>query len=161
MARLILKVEVKGDAMKALYVSPRDMRVNVRLACRPISEVMSKPAVTVAENALLDDALMKMISTGLRHLAVVDEHGTCVGMLSDRIIAAAWAADYHALTCRSVATVLDPEPALISARSAVIDAARKMRETAVDAVAVVDPEGRPVGVVTGSDLVSLLAVCLP
>jgi CBS domain-containing protein len=143
--------------MKAVYVAPRDMRGNVRLARRPIAEVMSKPAVTVAATALLDDALKKMLSLGLRHLAVVDDDGRCLGMLSDRTIAAAWAVDYYALMRRTVFTALDLEPAVLSVHAAVLDAARLMRHTACDAVAVINAEGRPIGVVTGSDLVSLLA----
>jgi CBS domain-containing protein len=143
--------------MKALYVSPRDMAGKVRLARRPIAEIMSRPVVTIPATVLLDDALTKMIGTGLRHLAVVGEDDRCLGVLSDRTIAAAWAADYCALSRRPVATVLDPKPATISDHCAVVDAARMMHNAAVDAVAVVDAQGKPVGVVTGSDLVSLLA----
>jgi CBS domain-containing protein len=38
-----------------------------------------------------------------------------------------------------------------------VDAARLMRETGVDAVAVVNADRHPVSILTGSDLVSLLA----
>jgi CBS domain-containing protein len=91
---------------------------------------MGGPAVTVSVGAMLDEALLKMVRAGLRHLAVVDGGGHCLGVLSDRAIAAAWATDYTA---------------------------RLMGASGVDAVAVVDDQGRPVGLVTGSDLVRLLA----
>jgi signal-transduction protein with cAMP-binding, CBS, and nucleotidyltransferase domain len=67
------------------------------------------------------------------------------------------AADYNALIRRTVAVCLDAEPAIVAVQAVVIDAARLMRDSAMDAVAVVDAQGRPAGVVTGSDLVSLLA----
>lgn len=143
--------------MKAVYLSPRDMGDNVRLARRPIAEIMSKPAVTVAATASLDDALAKMLATGLRHLAVVDANGRSLGILSDRTIAAAWASDYYAMARHLVVTSLDIEPAMIRWDAGVIDAARFMRDNATDAVAVVDASGKPIGVVTGGDLVSLLA----
>jgi CBS domain-containing protein len=118
---------------------------------------MSKPTVTIEARALLDRALRKMITKGLRHLAVVDEDGRCLGMLSDRTIAAAWATDYEALSRQTVMTALDLEPAVLSEHCAVVDAARIMRRTGTDAVAVIDGDRRPIGVITGSNLVSLLA----
>ncbi len=130
---------------------------NARLARRPIAEIMSKPAVTIAVTASLDDALATMIDTGLRHLAVVDPEGRSLGILSDRTIAAAWASDYYAMARRLVVTVLEAEPAVVRWDAGVIDAARLMRDKAIDAVAVVDASGVPIGVVTGSDLVALLA----
>lgn len=143
--------------MKALYVSAREPVGPVRLARRRIAEVMSKPAVTIPARATLDEALTKMVQTGLRHLAVVDDAGFCVGVLSDRTIAATWAADYAALSHRSVASALEPEPAMVSVRDTVADAARRMGTGGIDAVAVVDDHRHPVGLVTGSDLVWLLA----
>jgi len=143
--------------MKALYVATRDPVGPVRLARRRIAEVMSKPAVTIPVDATLDEALTKMVRTGLRHLAVVDAGGHCIGMVSDRAIAAAWATDYAVLSHRTVASVLDPDPAMVGLRDTVADAARLMGAGGFDAVAVVDDHGDPVGMVTGSDLIWLLA----
>ena len=143
--------------MKALYVSTRDPAGPVRLARRRIVEVMSKPAVTIPFRATLDEALTTMVRTGLRHLAVIDDGRHCTGVLSDRAIASAWATDYAALGRQTVADALEPEPALVSLRDTVADAAKLMGECGTDAVAVVDDHGRPAGVVTGSDLVRLLA----
>lgn len=143
--------------MKAIYISARDTGSHARLARQPIAKVMTRPPVIVSDRELLDDALVRMISSGLRHLVVVDETGRCVGVLSDRAITAVWATDFNALTVRTVASALGPEPATISVLDEVIDAAMLMRAAGIDAVAVTDTEGRPVGIVTGSDLVALLA----
>jgi CBS domain-containing protein len=144
--------------MKAIYVSARETGSQTRPARKHIINVMSKPPIVVSGRELLDDALVKMISAGVRHLVVVDEAGRCVGVLSDRAITAVWATDFNALAVRNVASALDGEPATISVLNEVIDAAILMRAQGVDALAVTDTEGRPLGIVTGSDLVALLAI---
>lgn len=143
--------------MKAIYISAREGDSRDHLAQRPIAEVMSKPVITVSMNALLEDALIQMVKTGVRHLAVVDDQGRYLGMLSDRAIASAWASDYDALSHRYVTAALDFQPSKLDYRCTVVDAARLMRKAGVDAVAVVDSSRRPIGIVTGSDLVCLLA----
>ncbi len=142
--------------MRAIYVA-NDPSAHLRLARRKAGDVMSRPPVTVSGDALLEEALTRMIRTGLRHLVVVDDDGRCLGMLSDRSIAAAWAGNYSALSQCTVRTALEPEPALVKVTEAVVDAARRMRSFGVDAVAVIDADSKPVGVITGSDFIALLA----
>ncbi|MEV4416048.1 CBS domain-containing protein [Catellatospora sp. NPDC049609] len=127
------------------------------LAWRRISEVMTSPVRHVETSTTLGEALAEMVRDGLRHLVVTDEGGRCVGVLADRCVVAAWAAEPASLTYRRVSSVLDRTPAVVAADAAVMDAARLMRTECVDAVAVVDARGVAVGVVTGSDLVALLA----
>ncbi|MEU7820769.1 CBS domain-containing protein [Catellatospora sp. NPDC049133] len=127
------------------------------LAWRQISEVMSAPPYCVRPSTTLGDALAVMVREGLRHLVVTDEGGRCVGVLADRAVVAAWAAEPATLSYRRISSVLDRTPAVVAAEAAVVDAARLMRTACVDAVAVVDARGVAVGVVTGSDLVALLA----
>jgi len=45
----------------------------------------------------------------------------------------------------------------VGPQAKVLDVARFMRATGTDAVAVADAGGQPVGIVTGTDLVALLA----
>ncbi|GAA1600927.1 HPP family protein [Catellatospora bangladeshensis] len=127
------------------------------LAWRQLSEVMSAPVRCVETSATLGEALGVMVRDRLRHLVVTDEGGRCVGVLADRSVVAAWATEPTSLTYRRVSSVLDRTPAVVAAEAAVVDAARLMRTECVDAVAVVDARGVAVGIVTGSDLVALLA----
>jgi CBS domain-containing protein len=143
--------------MKAIYISPREASGRTRLGRRPIVKVMSSPPIVVSERELLDDALVKMINSGVRHLVVVDDTGRCVGVLSDRAITAVWATDFNALAVRSVGSALDPQPATVRVQDEVTDVVAMMRAHGIDAVAVTDTEGRPVGIVTSGDLVALLA----
>ncbi|MBV1850483.1 CBS domain-containing protein [Catellatospora tritici] len=123
---------------------------------RAVREVMSRPPTQVNASATLEQALATMAGTGLRHLVVVDDTGRCAGVLGDRTIVAAWAAEPGCLSQRRVSSVLDTTPATVGADAAVVDAARLMCGTHVDAVAVVDRRGCAIGIITGSDLVTLL-----
>ncbi|GIH07878.1 hypothetical protein Rhe02_59450 [Rhizocola hellebori] len=143
--------------MKAIYISARDTGSHARLARQPIVKVMTQPPVLISDRELLEDALVRMINSGLRHLVVVDATGRCVGVLSDRAIAAVWASDFNALAVRTIASALGPAPETVCVLDEVIDAAKLMGANGIDAVAVTDTEGRPVGIVTGGDLVALLA----
>ncbi|WP_203998347.1 CBS domain-containing protein [Micromonospora lutea] len=118
---------------------------------------MSSPVLSVSVDTRLGDALEAMVRTGRRHLVVVDTAGRCAGVLADRAVAAAWAHDHAALTRLTVAQALDPDPAVVNSHAKVVDAARLMRARGVDAVAVLNPDGLPMGIVTGSDLIALLA----
>jgi CBS domain-containing protein len=127
------------------------------LVALPVVEMMSHPVISVTTTAVLGDVLAAMVRTGLRHLAVVDHYDRCIGVVGDRAVAAAWAADPNALSCTGVRHVLDRRPSVVGADATMGDVARAMYLDGVDAVAVIDRTGRPVGMVTGGDLVALMA----
>ena len=131
------------------------------LVSRPVTGIMSSPAIAIVRSARLGSALAALTRAGLRHLAVVDEQSRCVGVIADRAMAAAWAADPAALECVSVAAVLESHPAVVGADATVGEVARVMHTDGVDAVAVIDRTGRPVGLVTGGDLIALMADHIP
>jgi CBS domain-containing protein len=126
-----------------------------------VAELMSHPVVCVTPGTTLHDALVVMVRTGLRHLVVVDAERRCRGVLADRAVTAAWAADPSALHSERVEALLDPRPAVVPADATAADVAKLMYLDRVDAAAVIDRHGIPVGVVTGSDLVSLVATYVP
>ena len=140
--------------MKAIYSAPERTG---DLARRPVTTVMSRPVASVPEDMVLGDALRAMVRLRHRHLVVLGRDGGCVGVLADRAIAAAWAHDPQSLSVRPVRSALPGPPAVVGEGAKVLDVARLMRVTGVDAVVVVDPDGRPAGIVTGTDLVALLA----
>lgn len=129
----------------------------VHAALRPVSSVMSSPATCVHTSTTLGDALQMLLRRGLRHLVVVDDTGRCMGVLSDRSIAAAWAADPMCLPRQTVVEVIDRVPATLDSGAHVVDAARLMRTARTDAVAIIDAAGVTAGIVTGSDLIATLA----
>jgi CBS domain-containing protein len=123
----------------------------------PVSTIMSRPVFTITSDVVLASALTAMLRTGRRHLAVVDAHGRCIGVIGDRALTAAWASDPTAMAVMRVHELLDVRPSLLDIDATVGDVARRMHRDAVDAVAVIDPTGAPVGMVTGSDLITLMA----
>jgi len=132
-------------------------RVDQPIAARPLTTTMTRTDLTVRNDLSLGDALAVMVRHGIRHVLVVDLAGRCVGVLADRVVASSFARDPSALTWQRVGEVLDPTPAFVGTGATVADAARVMCATGVDAVAVVDADNRPMGVVTSGDLIALLA----
>ena len=122
-----------------------------------VTTVMSHPVLALSTSAFFSDALHALVTHGLRHLAVVDDTGRCVGLLADRTVAAEWAGRPMAFVRRTVGSVCgDPRP-IVDRRASVAAAARMMRRCGTDAVIVVDPDGRPLGILTGGDVIALLA----
>jgi CBS domain-containing protein len=127
------------------------------LSSWPVVAVMSRPVVAISAHASLVDALWTMRNASLRHLAVVDRGGHCRGVLSDRQVAAEFALRPAALGSVRVGDVVDEAVAAVTWQATVGEVAREMRHHGTDAVVVVDPDGVPVGLITASDLVGLLA----
>jgi CBS domain-containing protein len=127
------------------------------LLSRPVRQVMSTPLVCVAEGTRLGEALAEMVRHGLRHLVVIDGLGTCRGVVVDRMIVAAWARSPESLDSETVGSVLEPGSAILDPESPIVNAARLMHTTHVDTVVVAGADLRPIGIVTGSDLIAYLA----
>ncbi|WP_203924512.1 CBS domain-containing protein [Rugosimonospora africana] len=118
---------------------------------------MSRPVLAIAERTVLQDALLALVSGGVRHLAVVDADGRCVGMVTDRMLAAEWAYRPMAFARHTVAMICHDEPPMIDRDATVAAAAKVMRRCGSDAVVVADPDLYPIGVLTSGDIIALLA----
>lgn len=140
--------------MKAIYLGAAGGGVHA--ADRRVDAVMTSPVECVDATTPLGDALITMVRRGRRHLAVIGDDGRFRGILSDRIVAAAWAADPSCLSSTPVSAALEAI-AVVSPGAHILDAARAMRAAATDAVCVVDDGGNVVGIVTGSDMIAQLA----
>lgn len=119
-----------------------------------VQEVMSRQVLTIEVSETLWDAWQLLFVSGMRHLVVLDEDGTCVGVLSDRGILAEIPATPEHLNQRHVRDILARVP-LISVRPEDDPqlAGRIMVAHAVEAVPVVDDRGRLLGIVTEADLI--------
>ncbi len=123
----------------------------------PVTAVMSSPPVTIFFDDDMWTALRTLLSTGLRHLVVIDADGQCQGVLADRYVVAEWPGDAIGARLTRVSQMIgDPAPRL-SPGTTIEEAARAMLRYGTDALAIVDDDGRPLGVVTGSDLIRSLA----
>ena len=118
---------------------------------------MTPSPVTISLDDDLWTALRVFLATGLRHLVVVDADHKCRGVLADRYAVAEWPGDAIGARLTRVRQMMgDPAP-LLAPETSIRDAARAMLSSGTDALAVVDAEGRAIGVVTGSDLIRSLA----
>ena len=121
-------------------------------------DVMSRQLLTVEVNETLWDAWQLLFVSGLRHLVVLDSDGHCRGTLNDRSILADVPVTPEHLKTRIVGDVTQRGP-LIAARPGdhPRSIAAVMTANAVEAVPVIEDDGRVVGIVTEGDLVRWLA----
>jgi len=123
-----------------------------------IGDLMSQPVLTVEVGETLWDAWQLLFVSGLRHLVVIDEDGTSLGVLSDRNILADVPLTAENLSRRKVRDMMARVP-LVSVRPADLPmvAARIMAAHTVQAVPVLNDRGHLVGILTETDLVKWLA----
>jgi CBS domain-containing protein len=115
---------------------------------------MHAPIVAVTVEDTLWSAMAAMFTANLHHLAVVD--GTrAVGLVSDRDLAALWAADPMGLKRRTVGAIVGPQQPFVASDTNVLEVGEHMLRHALDAVLVVDAEQHPVGVLTDHDLLGV------
>lgn len=125
-----------------------------------VKERMTKNPVTVEANDSIKDAIDKMKKGHFRHLPVVDEEGKLVGMLSDRDIrlirpSLAFVSPEDAelqLWSTSVRQAAVFDPVTIYPEALLEQAAELMLRWEVGGLPVVDKGGKPIGIVTYTDL---------
>jgi CBS domain-containing protein len=125
-----------------------------------VKERMSKNPATVKPDEGLKDAIWKMEHGHFRHLPVVDDEGKLIGMLTDRdvrLIRPSLAfvnKDDAAVQLWSIAVqqaaVFDP--VTVKPETTLKEAAEIMLRWHVGGLPVVDDHGKPIGVITYTDL---------
>jgi CBS domain-containing protein len=128
---------------------------------RPVSEIMRREFVAVAATDTLDMADALMHFGRVRHLPVLDA-GRLVGILSQRDVLAnalTKALDFGAQERRTflhsvnVGEAMTRKPVTIRPDTPIREAARLVLAHRIGALPVLDAAGRPVGLVSESDLV--------
>lgn len=122
-----------------------------------VADLMSRPVLTVEVDETLWDAWQLLFVSGLRHLVVLDANGASLGVLSDRNILAEVPATAEHLGGRRVGDILAMVPLVsVLPTDSPLTAARVMTGNAVEALPVLDSDGRLVGIITESDIVHWL-----
>lgn len=167
---------VTGAGMPLGVITDRDVALaalarGLAPETAPVAEVAGTPAVVVSEELPLHEASATMRRHGLRRIPVVDAEGMVVGMLAAddlvRLIAqeltclADVAAEQVPSVARSGSSEAGPARDVeqlartvttLPADATAADAARLMAGEQIGCVAVVDPSGEPLGIVTDRDL---------
>lgn len=127
-----------------------------------IGDIMSRPVLTVEVRESLWDAWQLLFVSGHRHLVVLNDDGSAVGVISDRNILADIPATAEHLSKRQVAEVMAQVPLVFVAPSeSPTHAAQVMSANMVEALPVLDADGRLAGIVTESDIVRWCAGSRP
>jgi acetoin utilization protein AcuB len=127
-----------------------------------VKEIMSRPVVTIEPGDSCQEALRRMHQARVRHLAVVGEQGSLVGMVTDRDLRHHLFTPgvYRELGVVSVDTLLAGVPVRdvmsapvvsVPADMELSEAAQRMRKDRVGSLPVVDGR-RLVGMLTETDL---------
>lgn len=152
-----------------LAESDRDRLESVlnQLAGRTAAEVMTTPAVMIAENGLLTEAVELMLTKGVKRLPVVDETGGLTGMLSRLDVfrtvmreAPDWKAfkaqQIEVKQLKHVGDILRRDVHAVLPETPLNEVIRIIDDNDIQRVVVVDAEGMLLGLISDRDLLCFL-----
>ena len=120
-------------------------------------DAMTTPALGIAPDASVATAWTLMTRHGVRHLLVLDQQH-CLGMVDDRTVFALWPLGPARLRRKPVADVMHAAVTCVRTDTELRDVAAAMIRECAGALPVVDDDGRPIGIVTCSDVVAAVAL---
>ncbi|RCK77941.1 MAG: histidine kinase [Candidatus Ozemobacter sibiricus] len=147
------------------FASDQQSEALARLAGRTVAEIMTSPVMTVAADQPLSEAVKMMLDRGLKRLPVVGTSGEIVGMLARSDVFRAISRespDWDQLhqSCLTVSNltrvrdVMDRDLETIAPDTPVAEVLRSLSLRGRQRAAVVDREGRLLGLLTDKDLLS-------
>ncbi|MEO5337800.1 MAG: EAL domain-containing protein [Magnetospirillum sp. WYHS-4] len=122
----------------------------------PVSTVMSKPVKTVSGKVSVNKVGGRFKEEGVRHLLVEDDRGKVIGIVTQTDVILNQGVE-HFLFLRDVGSALNRPLVVIPGTADLNEAARRMRESGVDAAVVTGAGDEEPGIVTERDLVRLIA----
>jgi CBS domain-containing protein len=142
------------------------------------ADLMSENVTAIPQHMSLQGAAHVLARFGISGAPVVDEHGRCIGVLSanDFVV---WAEkgkaavrtdechspvegmhspwqvrDIEALPREEVSAYMTPDPVTVAPSTPVGELAAKMRDAHIHRLIVVDGGGRPIGIVSSTDILA-------
>ncbi len=132
-----------------------------------VKDWMTRDVITVNPETPLPEAHQIMMNEEIRRLPVVDEVGKLVGIVTLGDVRGAqpspatslsiWELNYL-LSNLKVNEIMTPEPITLSCEATIGEAARVMLETRVSGLPVVDDQGNLQGIITESDIFSMVVL---
>lgn len=128
---------------------------------------MSKDVITLKPDATLPEAHKLMMTEEIRRLPVVGEDGRLLGIVtlgdirgaepSTATILSVWELNYL-LAKLTLEKIMTANPITIPVESTIGQAARMMLENRISGLPVVNRDGKLVGIITESDIFSMVVV---
>lgn len=132
-----------------------------------VRDWMSQEVISIKPEATLPEAHQIMMDEEIRRLPVVDDHNNLVGIVTLGDVRGAqpspatslsiWELNYL-LSSLTVEKIMTPKPMTIHPDATIGDAARTMLEHRVSGIPVVDKAGKLAGIITESDIFSMVVV---
>jgi acetoin utilization protein AcuB len=132
-----------------------------------VRDWMSTDLITVKLDTSLPEVHQIMVTEEIRRLPVVDENGRLVGIVTLGDVRGAqpspatslsiWEMNYL-LSSLNVEKIMTPDPVTVTPDQTVGQAARIMLENRISGLPVVDMDGRLVGIITESDIFSMVVL---
>lgn len=120
-----------------------------------VSTCMSSPVSTVSTTATIDEAGLRFIAEGFRHLVVIDENHNIFGMLSETDVVNSQGVE-HDLFLRSVSEIISKDALIIPEHETVRLAVERLETTGHSAALICNGQDI-VGILTENDLMVSMA----
>lgn len=142
-------VRERKPAMKA---------INKPLPDLTAADVMSREVVVVSDEMSLQDAAHLLVGQQISGAPAVNTKGCCVGVLSATDYFR-WVEDENSeiTPTHEVNTLMSVDPVTVPPTKPVKDLARMMIDGHIHRVIVVDEQKRPIGVVSSTDILAVIA----
>jgi len=145
--QLMQGIITERDIVGGLHAK-RDLR---HLRC---ADLMQSPVIAVGADAAWLDAYHLMAGRGIRHLAVTDNEGHVLGVVSEGDMMRNFGVEYYT-NFKDVGSVMSTAFCKLPPAASTADALAQMIEQHQSCVIVVDASGHPMGILTERDVVRL------
>ena len=139
----------------------QDQEAAMTLHRLTVADVMTVDPITVREDAPIEAATQLLSSYHVTGLPVLDQHDRLVGVVSrtDLLAIEPWlrAVVRGKPDGLRVGEIMTSPAVTVPMSASLVEAARLMRDSMVHRLVAIDDDGRPVGILSGSDYVALAA----
>ena len=154
--RHLVVVDSKGNISGVVTQSDimRNLTMGFFVEAKNISRIMKRDVVTIKRTEMLEEALHRMVEYSISCL-VVEEEGYPIGILTGRDVVRLYFKGLK-LSDISVEEVMSSPVFTVQMNISIFEASRIMGDKRIRRLVVLDEEGKIMGLITQSDIISIL-----